>query len=84
MPITVPAGPARGAPVITHDTPPPSTPADDASPAATMRRICCLAAPRRRPPSIADQLCAAAVWAQIVQEDEAARAQAAQDAHEEE
>jgi hypothetical protein len=84
MPITVPAGPARGAPVTTHDTPPPSTPADTTSSAPTMRRICCLAAPHRRAPSLADQLRAAAVWGQIIQEAEAARAQSAQDAHEEE
>lgn len=68
--------------MTTHDTPPPSTPADTTSSTSTMRRICCLAAPHRRAPSITDQLRAAAVWAQIIQEAEVTRAQAAQDAHE--
>ena len=40
-----------------------------------MRHICCVVAAQRRAPSFADQLRAAAVWAQILQGAEAAREQ---------
>jgi hypothetical protein len=53
-----------------------ATSADEtAPPAPTMRRICCVVAAQRRAPSLADQLRAAAVWAQIFQGAEVARAQ---------
>lgn len=53
------------------------TPADDLpTPAPTPRRICCVVAPRRPAPALADQLRAAAVWAQIFQGAEAARKRA--------
>ncbi|NNJ10212.1 hypothetical protein EKD04_007715 [Chloroflexales bacterium ZM16-3] len=59
------------------DDTPTATPVDESSASApTMRRICCIAAPRRRGPSVADQLRAAAVWAQILQGAESAREQA--------
>ncbi|NTU85781.1 MAG: hypothetical protein HGA45_41705 [Chloroflexales bacterium] len=58
---------------MSDDMPTP-LPADDASaPAPTLRRICCVAAPRRPSPSLADQLRAAVVWAQILQGARAAR-----------
>lgn len=45
-----------------------------------MRRICCIAAPtRRRAPSVADQMRAAAVWAQIFQGARAAQDQEQQE-----
>jgi hypothetical protein len=51
---------------MSDDTPTP-TPVDGASaPAPTLRRICCVIAPRRPAPALADQLRAAAVWAQIL------------------
>jgi len=53
-----------------------ATPADEtAPPAPTMRRICCVVAAQRPAPSLADQLRAAAVWAQLFQGAEAAREQ---------
>ncbi|MEI7645139.1 MAG: hypothetical protein WCJ55_12760 [Chloroflexales bacterium] len=59
-----------------NDDTPAATPVDESSTSApTMRRICCLVAPPRRAPSVADQLRAAAAWAQILQGAEAARAQ---------
>lgn len=56
----------------------PKPPPADAPPATApvMRRICCVAAPRRQAPSVADQLRAAAVWAQIIRGAAAAREQA--------
>lgn len=47
-----------------------------------MRRICCVAAPRRRVPSLADQMRAAAMWAQLFQQAAAAREQVAEEADE--
>ncbi|MEI7771799.1 MAG: hypothetical protein WCI67_17535 [Chloroflexales bacterium] len=59
------------------DAMPAATPTDKtAPPAPTMRRICCVVAAQRPAPSFADQLRAAAVWAQIFQGAEAAREQA--------
>lgn len=59
----------------TPDKAPTASAPDETSPTPTpptMRRICCVAAPRRAP-SLADQLRAASVWAQILQGAEAAR-----------
>jgi len=56
---------------------PAAIPVDEsAPPAPTMRRICCVIAAQRPAPSFADQLRAAAVWAQLFQGAEAAREQA--------
>jgi hypothetical protein len=54
-----------------NDAIPTASPAEETTAIApAMRRICCIAAPRRPTPSpsLADQMRAAAVWAQIFHE----------------
>ncbi len=58
---------------MNDDTPPPTD--APTTPAPATRQICCLVTPRRRAPALADQLRAAAVWAQIFQRAEATQAQ---------
>ena len=59
----------------TTSAPAADTTASTPTPTPTLRPICCVAAPRRRAPTLADQLRAAAVWAQIFQRTETTPAQ---------
>lgn len=66
---------------MSDETPPAAT--DSTAPTPTMRRICCLASPQRRAPSLAEQMWAAAVWAQLFQQAAVARERAQEESSEE-